>query len=106
MSFVVFKLVSTLQHPGHRPPPWRLVALSPFATIALFPTAARYYAPTSLGYVSLPGVAIICLMVAVTVACMLICPSKPLAAKGAVSILAINAICWALWSLRLHFLHA
>ena len=74
------------------------------ATLVLWPIAARFYSPTALGYVQLPGVLVFVALAIGCVLCFLLCPRRPVALKAIALIVATHALYWALDAIAYYWL--
>ena len=84
---------------------WRLVAWSLLTTFSLWPVAVRFYAPTAVGFIQLPGVIIFTLAAAICILTFLACPRRPAFPKIILLVIAIHAAYWMLYSVSYFWLH-
>jgi hypothetical protein len=80
-----------------------LIAIA--CTVLVFPFAAAFSSPTSIGYIQLPGVLLFVLLACSTLSCFFLCPSRPRVPKVLTLFMSGHALFWVLYSLAYYWLH-
>ena len=97
--------MSTESHTASRRSGWIFVGIGAVATVVVWPIAARFYSPTAIGFVHLPGVILFLLLATGCAVCFLLCPPRPFVPKLISLLLTIHSLYWALDAGAYYWLH-